>query len=183
MLFLLLNLWILIDVHQISNDTSSWILLLDQLLLRRLQFFPTCVHFITCCHVVIEVLVYDLVFLLNLLSLIALASCIIIQTFLNHSDATSVIGLFVNLRSISIVSITRGQELCIWLLDITGSAILSLPTSNQQLTLLSWCSTMLVNNIDLAILSLSNVLTRIHYGLIVALFFFELSLLGGETLA
>jgi len=41
---------------------------------------------------------------------------------------------------------------------------------------------MLVNNINLAILGLSDILTGIHYGLAVA-FFFELALLGSETLA
>ena len=180
LLFLLLNLRILVDVHQISDDTSSLILLL--LLLLRQQFFPTCVHFITCCHVVVEVLVYNLVFLLNLLSLIAIASSLVIQTLFNHSHATSLIASFVNiLRAISIVAIARGQELRVWLLDGTGSAVLRLSTSDQQLTLLTCSTTMLVNNIDLAILSLRNILAWIHQRLVCALFF-ELSLLGAETL-
>ena len=180
LLFLLRNLRILVDVHQISDDTSPVGRLLLHLLLRQ-QFFPACVHFITGGHVVVEVLVYDLVLLLNLLSLIALASSLVIQTLFNHGHATSLIASFVNILAISIVAIARGQELRVWLLDGTGSAVLRLSTSDQQLTLLTCSTTMLVNNIDLAILSLRNILAWIHQRLVCALFF-ELSLLGAETL-
>ena len=100
-LLFLLHSWILINVDQISHNSTSIYLLL----LSSLQLFPTGIHFITRGHIIIKVLIYHLIFVWNLLSLVAFASILSIQTFLNHSDATSVVGL-VDLRAISVISIT-----------------------------------------------------------------------------
>jgi hypothetical protein len=88
----------LINVHQISDDTAALILLL-------LQFLSALVHFITSGHVIIEVLIYNLVLILNLLSLIALAAIVVVQTLFNHSDAASVVALLIDLISVSVVSV------------------------------------------------------------------------------
>lgn len=170
-LLLLLNWWILINIHQISNDSAALILLL-------LWLFSALVHFITCGHVIIEVLIYNLVLILNLLSLIALATIIVVQTLFDHSDAAAVVALLINLISISIVSVAWCQEvLCLWI-DISAAAALCLSTSNEKLTLLPLACSMLINNIYLAI---GDILTRIHHRLVSA-FLFILSLLSSETL-
>lgn len=182
-LLLLLHSWILIDIHQISNNSSSLSYLLLQLLLlfstQILDFFP-------CCHVVIEVLVNHLVFVCNLLlSLVALASILVVQTLFNHGQATSIVVLLVNLVPISIISVTWGQELIWWLRNHAAASVISLATADEKLALLPLAYSMLVNNIDLAVLSISiDVLHAVvHDWLVSAAVFFVLTLLVGETLA
>ena len=175
-LLLLWNLWILIDIHQISHNTTS----LSWLLLLLLQFVPALlIEFFTSCHVVVEVLIYDLVFVLDLLSVIALASVIVIQTLFNHGDAASgIVRLFIELIVVSIISVAWCQELSRLLRDSCASAALGLATSNQKLALLPLASSMLIDNIYLAVIDIP---AGIHHRLIHVVLFI-LSLLCSETL-